>query len=219
MSEARSSYVPALRFHALTRFYDGLMAWGLREQDFRRRLVEQIDLRPGQCALDVGCGTGTLTLALKRAAPEATVVGLDADPEALARARHKAEQAGLSLELHEGLASQADLPSAGFDRVAASLFFHHLEPDEKARTLDRVLAWLRPGGELHVADWSRPHDPLMRALFVPVQLLDGFANTADHVGGRFPALLDAAGFEDIRETWRGRTLFGTLALFCARRPT
>jgi len=51
---------------------------------------------------------------------------------------------------------------SSFDRVVSSLVFHHLTSENKRRTLVKVRELLRPGGELHIADWGRPHNALMR---------------------------------------------------------
>jgi SAM-dependent methyltransferase len=75
---------------------------------------------------------------------------------------------------------------------------------------------LRPGGLLVIGDWGRPHDPLMRAAFVPVQLLDGVSNTRGNVEGRVPALMEAAGFTGVTQVHRLRTVFGTFEVLTAR---
>ncbi len=211
-------YIPALRFDWLTRFYDPVLRATLKEEALKRRLVEQVGLRPGHRALDLGCGTATLTIMLARACPEADVVGLDGDPRALAIGRGKVSRAGVKVELHEGLADAAPFPASSFDRVTSSLLFHHLDADGKRRALVRVRELLRPGGELHILDWGRAGSALMRAAFLSVQFLDGFRTTTDNVRGRLPALIAEAGFADVAETHRARTLFGTLSLFRAVRP-
>ena len=57
----------------------------------------------------------------------------------------------------------------------------------------------------------------MRAAFLCVQALDGFATTSDSVRGVLPEYMRGAGFRGVAETHRERTLFGTLALYRARK--
>jgi ubiquinone/menaquinone biosynthesis C-methylase UbiE len=209
--------VPALGYAFLTRLYDPLVRL-LGEEKFKRRLVEHVGLQRGHRALDVGCGTATLTIMLKRACPGAVVVGLDGDFEVLARARAKARTAGTAIGLCQALASAPPFPPRSFDRIVSSLLFHHLSRRDKRRTLRQLYDLLRPGGELHIADWGRPQNFFMRLAFFGVQLLDGFATTQDHVRGRLERLMRDAGFEAVRETHREMTLLGTLAFYVGIRP-
>jgi ubiquinone/menaquinone biosynthesis C-methylase UbiE len=215
MNSRPKPYVHALRFRSLTRFYDRVLHATLKEEKFKRLLVAQAGVGPARRVLDVGCGTGTLTILLKRAAPEAKVVGLDGDPEALAVARDKAAGESVAPELVRALAWEAPFEPGSFDRVVSSLVFHHLTMENKRRTLRKIREWLRPGGELHVADCGKPHGPLMRLAFLPVQLLDGFETTQDSVRGVLPSLMREAGFGDVAETHRERTMLGTLSLYRA----
>ena len=57
----------------------------------------------------------------------------------------------------------------------------------------------------------------MRAAFLGVQLLDGFATTRDHAAGRLPSFVTDAGFVDVTETRRWRTIYGTLAFLRGRK--
>lgn len=218
MREEPARYIPALRFDWLTRFYDPLLRATLKEEKVKRRLVDQVALRPGHRVLDLGCGTATLTMMLAEACPEADVVGLDGDVRVLGLARAKIARAGLRIALHEGMAFDPPFPPGSFDRVVSSLVFHHLDTADKRRTLARAFELLRPGGELHIADWGRAGGPLMRIAFLMVQLLDGFRTTSDNVRGRLPALVAEAGFDAVEETHRERTLFGTLSIYRAVRP-
>jgi cyclopropane fatty-acyl-phospholipid synthase-like methyltransferase len=210
-----SPYIPALGVDWLTRFYDPVLRLTLREEKFKRLLIAQARIGPGQQVLDLGCGTATLTIMVKEHCPGAHVVGLDGDPKVLAIARQKVAAAGVDVELHEGMAFAPPFTPASFDRVVSSLVFHHLTTDNKRRTLVAIRTLLRPGGELHVADWGRPHNVLMRVAALGIRLLDGHETTADNLNGRLVALMEEAGFLEARETHQEMTMFGTLSLYRA----
>jgi ubiquinone/menaquinone biosynthesis C-methylase UbiE len=212
-----SSYIPALRFDALTRFFDPIVRVTTRESRVKQMLIEQVALRPRHRLLDIGCGTATLAIALARACPDAEVHGIDGDRKILAIARDKVSRAGVHVTLHEGLAWELPFDDASFDRAVSSLTFHHFDRRGKQRTLAAIRRVLRPDGELHIADWGRAHGIGMRLAFVGVQLLDGFATTNDSVTGKLPAFLREADFRDVEETRRLRTPLGTMSLYRARR--
>jgi ubiquinone/menaquinone biosynthesis C-methylase UbiE len=206
------SYVPALGRKSLTRFYDPVVAATTRERTFKARLLDQLDPQPGARILDLACGTGTLARAITEREPGATVVGVDGDPEMLARARAKAP----GVQFDEALAQELPYEDGSFDAVVTSLFLHHLTHDLKEAALAEVARVLRPGGELHVADWGPPGDPLMATLFMGVRLLDGMEPTRDNAQGRLPELFEHAGLSEVRDRGRIRTMFGSLAFYSAR---
>ncbi len=218
MNRDRTPYIPALKYGWLTALYDPLLRVTLQEQTFKLRLIEQAGVKQGHNILDVGCGTATLTLLTKKLHPETQVVGLDADPKAFEIARAKAAQSRLEVGLDLGLSMQLPYPNCYFHRVLSSLFFHHLTPENKHRTLEEIFRVLRPQGELHVADWGKAQNTLMRAAFLLVQLLDGFETTSGNVRGELLETFRNAGFEQVRETRRYMTVFGTLSLYQARKP-
>jgi ubiquinone/menaquinone biosynthesis C-methylase UbiE len=212
------SYVPALRFRSLTRVYDPLIRWTTREREFRRRLLEQADLRPGHRVLDLGSGTGTLAIMAERSQTGLEVRGLDADEEMIERAGRKAAEAGVTADFDRGFSDVLPYDGRSYDRVLSTLFFHHLPGESKRRTLREVARVLAPGGELHVADWGKASDPVMAGMFVGIRLLDGIENTADNAAGALPALFGEAGLGEAAETDTMRTPFGTLALYSAVKP-
>ncbi len=215
MDERAEHYLPALRFGWLTRFYDPVLRAALPEERIKGLLIEQASVAPGHRVLDLGCGTATLTVLLKRKHPDAEVVGLDVDPAILSIARQKIAAAGIAVELREGAAWEVPFEAHSFDRVVSSLVLHHLSSDNKRRTLTRVRELLCPGGELHVADWGEARSLVMRLAFLSVQLLDGFETTADNVAGRLVPMMEEAGFVSVAETHRAPTVFGTLSLYRA----
>jgi ubiquinone/menaquinone biosynthesis C-methylase UbiE len=217
MPTERRDYLPALRFRALTRVYDPVIRLATREDHFKRLLIEQAAPSAGQRVLDIGCGTGTLAIEVKRTEPGAEVVGLDADPEMLEQARSKAAGAGVEIGFDEGYSTELPYPDGSFDLVLSTLFFHHLDPEPKRLTAGEIARVVRPGGELHVGDVGRPSDPAMAAAVLPLRVFDGFSNTRDNVHGTLPEIFERAGLEDAEETRRLRTMIGTLALYRARR--
>lgn len=218
MVNNRDEYIPALKYDWLTPLYDPLIRWTLRESTFKSRLVKQAGIERGHRVLDLGCGTATLTLLIKSHHPKANVFGLDADPRVLEVAKAKAAKAGLSIRLDRGMAFELLYPDASFDRVISSLLFHHLTRENKERTLKEVFRVLRRHGELHVADWGKAQNKLMRMAFLLVQILDGLETTEDNVSGLLPELFQGAGFEDVQEPTRYMTVVGTLSLYKARKP-
>lgn len=215
-SEGR--YVPALGFHWLTPAYDAVVAATTRERRFKQALIVQARLEPSQQVLDLACGTGTLAIWIKQRHADADVSAIDGDPNILAIARRKAQRAGVAIRFDQGLSFQLPYADARFDRVFSSLFFHHLSWRDKQRTAREILRVLRPGGELHVADWGRAAGPVMRGAFVAIQLLDGFANTRDNVQGRLIEVFAGAGFAEVSQQQTFSTVFGTMALYRAVRP-
>ena len=212
-----SEFIPALRFKALTRFYDPVVRLTTRERSVKRALIENARVPQGATVVDLGCGTGTLTIAIKERHPDATIIGLDADPAVLAIARGKAMKAGVEIEFIEANATTIPLPDNGVDRVVSSLFFHHLLPAQKRNVLLEAFRILAPAGQLHISDWGRPSNIMMRWLFYLVQLLDGFATTQDSVDGQLPVLMRDAGAEEVHEHACFDTVLGTLRLFQASR--
>jgi len=211
-------YVPALRFHWLTPYYDVIAGATSRERTFKQALIRQAGLKPGQQLLDLGCGTGTLAIWAKQHEPQAEVIGVDIDPVMLSLASAKARKTVASVSFEQGVSYRLSYPAAHFDRVVSSMFFHHLSWSDKERTAEELFRVLKPGAELHVADWGRATGTLMRGLFLFVQLLDGFKNTRDNVAGRLVILFEQAGFVDVSEQQTFSTVFGTLSLYRATRP-
>ena len=210
-----SNYISALRFNWLTSIYDPLIRWTIREEKFKRTLLEQTNILPGHNVLDLGCGTATLTLKIKNACPEANVFGLDGDPNVLNIASAKAVKANIAIQLNQGMSFNLPYTDNKFDTVVSSLFFHHLTRENKLRTMAEIKRVLKPTGELHLVDWGKPKNFLMRAAFYLVQMLDGFETTADNVAGLLPELLRASTFKNVRVTNQLMTIVGTLSYYRA----
>ena len=218
MTRTQDRYVPAFLFSWLAPVYDPLIRWTMRERAFKGRLVEEARIAPGHRVLDLGCGTGTLVLLVKAREPGAEVVGIDGDPTVLAIARAKTAKGGARVTLDLGLASALPYPDASFDRVLSTLVLHHLTSDGKRRATAESLRVLRPGGELHVADWGRSRSRALRLAFFAVRAIDGFARTEENARGLLPRLFRDGGFENVATIASYAVPFGAVVLYRAQKP-
>ncbi len=217
MPQNPPDYIPALRYPVLTIFYDRVIAATTREKTFKHKLIQQADIHPGHEVVDVGCGTGTLALWIKKRHPEVEIFGLDGDQNILAIARKKAMTQALSMTFEQGLSYDMPFNGNRFDRCFSSLFFHHLTLARKEDTFREIHRILKIGGELHLADWGKPTSILMRSLFFLVQLLDGFKTTTDNIQGVLPVLMKKVGFRTVRVIEEIPTMFGTMTLYSAKK--
>lgn len=215
MADAHRHYIPAAGKHWRLPFYD-LLTRLLGADAARVPLAEQAALRPGDRALEIGCGTGGLLLLLKRMQPGAEVVGLDPDPAALALARRKAGRAGVSLRLDEGFADALPYPDGAFDRVLSCFMFHHLSREVKGAALREARRVLEPGGRFHMVDFAGPRGAdrgfLARRIHANTHLKD---NDEDRV----LAFLHDAGLENPAVLARRRSHGGSVAYYQASAPT
>jgi ubiquinone/menaquinone biosynthesis C-methylase UbiE len=190
------SFLPGMSRSWLLPLYDPLTRLlGVRR--VHRRLLDQAGVRPGQRVLEIGCGTGNLLLAAKQTQPAATVVGLDPDLSALARAGRKARRSGLAVQLDRGYADQLPYADDSVDVVLSSFMLHHVPVDQRELVIREVRRVLRPGGALHLVDMggaAAPADGWIARRAHRHEL------TRENFGGGIPDLLRRAGFTDVRET-------------------
>lgn len=148
-------------------FYDMLVGAFLlgKERTMRELTVDLAQLQPGESVLDVGCGTGSLAIAVKRRLGTAgTMQGIDAAPEMVARARQKAKAADVDVEFRVAAVERLPYPDAQFDVVLSSLMLHHLPVDLRRPAFTEIRRVLKPGGRLLVVDYEPPKHPVSRAL-------------------------------------------------------
>lgn len=136
--------------------YDPITQYVLppNEKLVRQALVDTIQSHPRRI-LDLGCGTGSTTLMLKQAFPDAEVIGLDLSPYMLVMAEHKAKAANLDIQWRHGNAEHTGFPDASFDVVTASLLFHETPPDVSQVILQESFRLLTSGGEVLILDGNQ----------------------------------------------------------------
>lgn len=214
---AEKEYIPALKYDWLTRFYDPILRITMPEKQFKTDLVNQANIKENHRVLDFGCGSLTLTLLAKQNQPKAELTGVDVDEKNIAIARQKLEreEAEIKIDKYDGVI--LPYPDGYFDRVITSLVFHHLTKGQKKNSLKEIKRVLKTGGELHIADWGKAKNGLMRFLFYSVQLLDGFETTTDNVYGLLPTYIAETGFLNVKTNKHYNTIFGTLSLHSAMK--
>jgi ubiquinone/menaquinone biosynthesis C-methylase UbiE len=206
MAHAEKAYLPAAGHDWALPFYDPITKL-LGSDKVHRELLRQAAFQSHHHVLDIGCGTGTLATEIKRLYPTVEVTGLDPDPKALARARRKAERAGVAIRFEQGFAGELSFPDASFDRVFSSLMFHHLPADEREKTLREVRRVLAPHGSLHLVDFSRPDQHAHGLL---AHLIHSSHHLTDNSDERILALMQQAGFTSATKAGSGAMLFGLL---------
>jgi ubiquinone/menaquinone biosynthesis C-methylase UbiE len=174
-------------------FYDTLvniLTLG-RSPRLRNLTIQTSLLKSGEKVLDVGCGTGGVTIpARERVGETGAASGMDPSPEMIAVARKKAHKAGLDIDFRVGVIESLPYPDATFDVVTASLMMHHLPHDVQIKGVAEVYRVLKPGGRLLIADAMIPKNVFVKWLY---------ASLARHHGLKFgvedlPAILTLAGF-------------------------
>ena len=120
----------------------------------RQGLVDRVQGQPRRI-LDLGCGTGSTTLLLKQAFPQAEVIGLDLSPYMLFMGDRKAQQAGLTIQFLHGNAEQTGFADAAFDVVTASLLFHEVPPTVAQAILREANRLLSVGGQVLILDGNQ----------------------------------------------------------------
>ncbi len=203
MPHHTSHAAPETRGHTIRRWARGydwlvtLMSLGRRDA-VRTSVTEQGGLKPGMRVLDVGCGTGTLAVALKAVVGEGGYVsGIDASPEMIDVATKKVRQRGIDVDLRLGVAEDLPYEDAAFDRVTSTLVFHHLPDDVKLASLLEIRRVLVPGGRLVVGDFAPGSGPLPHRVLARVMEHFGQSHRRSHAHTRpLVELMHETGFSD-----------------------
>lgn len=172
-------------------------------------LVDRLDVRSRERALDVACGTGAVTRVLAgRVGPEGQVIGVDLNPAMLG----VASSLGLSrAEFREADAAQLPFGDSEFDVAVCQQGLQFVPEPEAA--VGEMARTLRPGGRLGLACWNSPaENPLAAAILASAEAVGwvegaaGFSR-AFSLGdaARLEPLLTGAGFENLRIGRQERT--------------
>jgi demethylmenaquinone methyltransferase/2-methoxy-6-polyprenyl-1,4-benzoquinol methylase len=134
--------------------YARLLSFG-QDPRWRAFLVSRI---PGEALhmLDVASGTAAVSIALARAQPERTIVGIDQSAEMLAAGRARVERAGLAsrIELREGRAEELPFADGEFDALTFTYLLRYV--DDPAATLRELARVVKPGGTIAMQEFGLP---------------------------------------------------------------
>ena len=119
----------------------------------RDMTLDLAGIAPGDKVLDVGCGTGTLTIAAQaQAGANGEIHGIDAAPEMIEEARRKAIEQGAGIDFQVGLIEDIPFPDDEFDLVLSSFVLHHLPSELKRSGFIEIRRVLKPGGRFLAVD-------------------------------------------------------------------
>jgi ubiquinone/menaquinone biosynthesis C-methylase UbiE len=206
-------YIPAAGHDAFLPGYDLLT----RLSGFNRvhdRLIGQAELAANHRVLEIGCGTGNLTIRAKRTHPSIEMIGSDPDPLALRRAQRKMNRLS-GIRFERGYAQRLSYTDGEFDRVLSSMMLHHLDNDAKAAAAAEVFRVLCPGGRLHIVDMGgnmTAHDGLSARLTLRSPLAAG------NLGDAIPRVLRSVGFDCAEVDTHVQRFVGRLTYYRATRP-
>lgn len=164
-----------------------------REQKLRVTTIELANIKQGDSVLEVGCGTGTLTLEVKRkAGPSGNVYGIDIIPGMIELSRQKAAKAEVDITFELGSIDNIPFPDNKFDAVMCSFMIFHMSDAVRHKGIDEIYRVLKPNGRLLVIDIALPSRPVSRAI---AKLFLGFMLKHD-LKELFP-MMEASGFLNI----------------------
>ena len=217
-----TDYYPVTRGRHLNHvawLYDPLverLSFG-RERKFREKTMAWMDISPTDRILDVGCGTGSLTLLLaERINPAAGMIsGIDAAPRMIAIARQKAAKKNIVADFQVGIAESLAFADQSFNWVVNSMFTHHINTGLKEKAFAEMYRVLKPGGMLLTADIDRPTTLPGRLLGWAGRYLLLQPELEDNLRGLLPDFMHRAGF---RQVEKKEHLYGLVSFFTAQKP-
>jgi ubiquinone/menaquinone biosynthesis C-methylase UbiE len=136
-----------------------------REDALRKMTVNLAQVKPGDCVLEVGCATGSLSLAAKQqAGPTGRVFGIDIIPGMIEVSRDKALKAGLEVTFQTGNIEDIPFPDENFDVVMCSFMIFHMSERVRNKGIEEIYRVLKPQGRLMVLDIALPTKPVSRRI-------------------------------------------------------
>jgi ubiquinone/menaquinone biosynthesis C-methylase UbiE len=164
-----------------------------REHTMREATVNLAGVKPGDSVLEIGCGTGTLTIAARRqAGSSGKVYGIDVIPGMIEASQNKAAQANLDVTFKVGSINDIPFSENQFDIVLCSFMIFHMSEGVRRTGFSEIYRVLKPNGRLLIVDSALPAQPIPRAI---AKMLMG--GTPQHNLQELIPLLNASGFSEV----------------------
>ena len=173
---------------------------GQNDQDqFHRSVAERIDPPAGavERIVDLGCGVGQLTVALRERFRQAEVHGIDVGAPMVRYAHRRAVDLGIDVHFRQALAHRTGFAAGAVDLVTAYILFHEVPAQVARDIVAEAYRILRPGGVFEVFDFNTPLQAASAYQRYTFWIDHRFNNepwSVEFTGGDFTQTLRDAGF-------------------------
>ena len=144
-----------LNYYSVNSFYDALIGANYQDEAQLRTAMKAPLPKDGNVlrVLDLGCGTGRLTFALKQRFPAAEIWGVDIAAPMLRFAHMRGVDLGADVNFRQRSAGDTGFPDNFFDMVTANILFHETSPEAGLEAMRETKRVLRPGGTFYPTDF------------------------------------------------------------------
>ncbi len=195
--------------------YDAVtnLAYLGRSARIRAEAIGYMDFKANDRILDLGCGTGVMTLQIaEKLNGTGHIEGIDAAGKMIRVAEKRLNKTDLAARCHfqHALAERLPFDDASFDYCFSSMFYHHLPIDLKRESMAEAYRVLRDGGIFVTIDIDRPGNPLTKFITTCGWLFLMQPAIKENMDGVLPELMAEAGFTEIeliKRKWNMVSMF------------